>query len=68
MLAKEITRLKPIPPTNNIVRPVINIASLTLKEGYIGILGKFKFHSTGNIKRIPSIYRVKNEKLYKMEY
>lgn len=46
----------------------INIASLTLKEGYIGILGKFKFHSTGNIKRIPSIYRVKNEKLYKMEY
>tara|TARA_B100000965_G_scaffold406496_1_gene445718 strand:+ start:2373 stop:3698 length:1326 start_codon:yes stop_codon:yes gene_type:complete len=44
----------------------INASSLTSKKGFIGINGKFKFLISGNIERVPNIYRVKNEKLYKV--
>ncbi len=44
----------------------INVSSLTSKQGFRGINGKFKFYLNGNIERNPSIYRVKNEKLYKV--
>ena len=44
----------------------INVSSLTTKQGFRGINGTFKFYSNGNIERNPSIYRVKNEKLYKV--
>ena len=44
----------------------INPSSLTSEEGFIGINGKFKFHLNGNIERVPSIYKVKNEKLLKV--
>jgi len=45
----------------------INASSLTSKKGFIGVSGKFKFLLNGNIKRSPSIYKVKNEKLYKVQ-
>jgi hypothetical protein len=44
----------------------INVSSLTSKQGFVGINGIFKFHLNGNIERNPSIYRVKNEKIYKV--
>ena len=44
----------------------INVSSLTTKQGFRGINGTFKFYLNGNIERNPSIYRVKNEKLYKV--
>ena len=45
----------------------VDAFSLTSTRGFIGINGKFKFLKNGNIERIPSIYRVKNQKLYKVE-
>ena len=45
----------------------IDASSLTSKKGFLGINGEFKFYIDGNIKRNPSIYRVKNEKLYKVK-
>ena len=44
----------------------IDVSSLTSNQGFIGINGTFKFHLNGNIERQPSIYRVKNEKIYKV--
>ena len=44
----------------------INVSSLTSKQGFRGINGTFRFYSNGNIERNPSIYRVKNEKIYKV--
>tara|TARA_B100001250_G_scaffold162217_1_gene139366 strand:- start:134 stop:1597 length:1464 start_codon:yes stop_codon:yes gene_type:complete len=44
----------------------INVSSLTSKQGFRGINGTFRLYSNGNIERNPSIYRVKNEKIYKV--
>ena len=44
----------------------LNASSLTSKNGFIGINGTFRFLLNGNIERKPSIYRVKNEKIYKV--
>ena len=44
----------------------INASSLTRKNGFIGINGTFKLYLNGNIERNPSIYKVKNEKIYKV--
>ena len=44
----------------------INASTLTSNKGFIGINGKFKFYKTGKIQRVPSIYRVTNEKIYKV--
>ena len=45
----------------------VDAFSLTSTRGFIGINGKFKFFKNGNIERTPSIYRVKNQKLHKVE-
>jgi len=45
----------------------IDALSLTSKRGFSGINGKFKFLNNGNIERFPNIYKVKNQKLYKVE-
>jgi len=44
----------------------INASSLTSKQGFVGINGTFKLYMNGNIERNPSIYRVKNEKVYEI--
>jgi len=44
----------------------INSSSLTSKQGFRGINGTFKLYLNGNIERNPSIYKVKNEKIYKV--
>ena len=43
----------------------INALTLSNKDGFVGINGLFKFNLDGQIDREPTIYHVKNEKLFK---